>query len=71
MITIQLSQNAQAGPSEARPRGKDKGKQRAKVQNQLDVQITSQNVAFKGLNGLECRKWWNENPDDHLVIASI
>ena len=30
-----------------------------------------QNVAFEGLTGLECRKWWNENLDDDLVKASI
>ena len=35
-----MSQDVQAGPSEAQPREKDKGKQRAKVQNQTDVQIT-------------------------------
>ena len=66
-----MSQDVQAGPFEAWPPRKDKGKQRAKVQNQTEVQTTSQNVAFEGLNGLDCRKWWNENPDTHLVKASI
>ena len=32
---------------------------------------TAQNVAFEGLNGAECRKWWQETPDNHLVKASI
>ena len=66
-----MSQDVQVGPSEAQPRGKDKGKQRAKVQNQPEVQRTLQNVAFEGLNGLDYRKWWNENLDTHLVKASI
>ena len=66
-----MSQDVQVGPSEARPHEKDNGKQRAKVQNQPNVQTTPQNVAFEGLNGLDCRKWWNENPDTHLVEASI
>ena len=41
------------------------------MQNQPNVHLTPQNIAFEGLNGMECRKWWNESLDDHLVKASI
>ena len=66
-----MNQNVQAGPSQAQPRGKDKGKHREKLQNQQDVQITPQTVVFEGPNGGDCRKWWEEHPDTHLVKASI
>ena len=32
---------------------------------------TVQSITFEGLNGAECRKWWQETPDNHLVKASI
>ena len=65
-----MNQDVQAGPSQARPRGKDKGKHRARVQNP-DVQTTPRTVVFEGLNGWDYRKWWDEHPDTHLVKASI
>ena len=66
-----MNQDVLAGPSQVRPKGKDKGEHRAKVQNQPDVYTTPRTVVFEGLNGWDCRKWWDEHSDTHLVKASI
>jgi hypothetical protein len=49
---------------------KKKGK--AQVQAQAPAApVTPQNISFEGLNGAECRKWWQENPDTHQAKASM
>ena len=33
--------------------------------------ITPHNIAFEGLTGMDYRKWWQENANNHTVKASI
>jgi hypothetical protein len=52
--------------------GSKKQKGKSQVQGSAPtVPVTAQNVAFEGLNGTECRKWWQENPDNHPAKASM
>ena len=46
-------------------------KKKMKQAKQLTDFPTMQTITFEGLNGAECRKWWQETPDNHHVKASI
>ena len=46
-------------------------KKKVKQTEQLTDLPMVQTITFEGLNGAECRKWWQETPDNHQVKASI
>ena len=65
-----ISKNVQVVPSGMWVAG-DIGKKKARAQLVATTHLTPQNVTFEGLNGLECRKWWQETSNDHFVKESI
>ena len=71
---MRMNKNVQTLPSGVHvAEGMSLGKKKVKSQAQTTaiVHLTPQNIPFEGLNGLECRKLWQDAPDDHLVKASI
>ena len=49
----------------------NKKKGKAQAHAPTTTEITPQNIAFEELSEMECKKWWQENPNSHAVKASI
>lgn len=69
-----MNKNVKTLPSGVRfARGTNSSKKKGKQQAQIvaTIHLTPQNIPFRGLNGLECRKWWQDTPNDHAVKNNI
>ena len=51
--------------------GTSSSKQKHKTTAPAAIEIMPQTLQFEGLSGIDCRKWWQETPNDHAVKASI
>ena len=51
--------------------GTSSSKQKRKPTTPTAAKITPQTIQFEELSGMDCKKWWQETPDDHPIKASI